>query len=42
MRKAQAQPELKLERDLKGNTEGFYRYSGNKRKTKETVGLLLN
>lgn len=40
--KAQAQLELKLERDVKDNTEGSYRYADNKRKTKEIVRLLLN
>lgn len=42
IRKAQAQLELKLERDVKGKTDHFYRYAGNKRKTKETIGLLFN
>lgn len=40
IRKVQPQLELKLERDIKGSTEGFYRYAGNKRKMKGTVGLL--
>jgi len=36
IRKAQAQLELNLARDVK-NSEGFYRYLSQKRKTKEIV-----
>ncbi|KFW09685.1 hypothetical protein N327_13834, partial [Fulmarus glacialis] len=37
MRKAKAQLELDLARDAKNNKKGFYRYVGQKRKTKENV-----
>lgn len=31
-----------MSRDIKGKVKGFYKYTGDKRKTKEYVGLLLN
>ena len=34
--------ELNLARDVKDNKKGFYKYIGNKRKTRENVGPLLN
>ncbi|NXW42894.1 KIZ protein, partial [Nyctiprogne leucopyga] len=34
--------ELNLERDVKDNEKGFFKYLSSKRKTKENVGLLLN
>lgn len=37
-----AQMVLKLAKDMKGNRKGFYRYTGNRRKAEESVGLLLN
>lgn len=33
---------LNLARDIKSNKQGFSKYVGNKRKTRENVGLLLN
>ncbi|KAK4807184.1 hypothetical protein QYF61_024304 [Mycteria americana] len=40
VRKAKAQMELNLARDVKGNKKSFYRYVGDKRKTRENVGPL--
>ncbi|KAK4818694.1 hypothetical protein QYF61_017915 [Mycteria americana] len=40
VRKAKALLELNLARDLKGNKKSFYRYVGDKRKTRENVGPL--
>ncbi|KAK4814166.1 hypothetical protein QYF61_009984 [Mycteria americana] len=40
VRKAKALIELNLARDVKGNKKTFYRYVGNKRKTRENVGPL--
>ncbi|KAK4829028.1 hypothetical protein QYF61_001803 [Mycteria americana] len=42
VRKAKAQMELNLARDNKDNKKGFYKYVGDKRKTRENVGPLLN
>ncbi|GAB0181788.1 mitochondrial enolase superfamily member 1 [Grus japonensis] len=41
-RKAKAQLELNLARDVKYTKKGFLKYISSKRKTKENVGLLLN
>ena len=38
VRKAKALIELTLARDIKGNKKSFYRYVGDKRKTRENVG----
>ena len=40
VRKAKTLTELNLARDVKGNRKNFYRYIGNKRKTRENVGPL--
>ena len=41
-RKAKAQLELSLAKDVKGNKKVFFKYVSSKRKTGENVGLLLN
>lgn len=38
VRKAKAQIELNLARDVKDNKKGFYKYIGDRRKTTENVG----
>ena len=40
IRKAKAQMELNLARDMKNNREGFYRYSSQKRQVKESASLI--
>ncbi|KFQ44814.1 hypothetical protein N333_11559, partial [Nestor notabilis] len=40
VRKAKAQLELNLSRDVKNNRKGFYRYVANKRQTRDNVGPL--
>ncbi|KFQ42673.1 hypothetical protein N333_13609, partial [Nestor notabilis] len=40
VRKAKAQLELNVARDVKENRKGFYRYVANKRKTRDNVGPL--
>ncbi|KFQ43562.1 hypothetical protein N333_00528, partial [Nestor notabilis] len=40
VRKAKAQLELNLARDVKSNRKGFYRYIVNKRQTRDNVGPL--
>ena len=40
VKKAKALIELNLARDVKGNKKSFYRYVGDKRKTRENVGPL--
>ncbi|GAB0205276.1 mitochondrial enolase superfamily member 1 [Grus japonensis] len=42
MRKAKAQLELNLAKDVKDNKKGFFKYLSSKRETRENVGLLLN
>ena len=42
IRKAKVLTELNLVRDAKNNKKGFYRYIGQKRKTKESVPPLKN
>ncbi|KFQ62398.1 hypothetical protein N334_02973, partial [Pelecanus crispus] len=42
VRKAKAQLELNLARDIKNNKKGFYRYVNQKRKVKESVPPLMN
>ncbi|GAB0203450.1 mitochondrial enolase superfamily member 1 [Grus japonensis] len=42
VRKAKAQLELKLTRDIKNYKKGFFRYINNKQKQKENIGPLLN
>ena len=42
VRKAKAQLELKLARDVKNCKTGFFRYVNNKQKQKENIGPLLN
>ncbi|GAB0204443.1 mitochondrial enolase superfamily member 1 [Grus japonensis] len=42
VRKAKAQMELNLARDVKDNKKGFYKYIDNEKKTREKVSLLLN
>ncbi|KFQ50610.1 hypothetical protein N334_03009, partial [Pelecanus crispus] len=42
VRKAKAQLELNLARDVKNNKKGFYRYVNQKRKVKESVPSLMN
>lgn len=37
-----AQTVLNLAKDIKGNRKVFYRYTGNRRKAEESMGLLLN
>ncbi|GAB0206434.1 mitochondrial enolase superfamily member 1 [Grus japonensis] len=41
-RKAKAQLELNLAKDVKDNKKGFFKYISSKRKTRENVGPLLN
>ena len=41
IRKAKAQMELNLARDVKDNKKGFYRYIGRRRQTKEDVPPLM-
>jgi len=41
-RKAKADLELKLARDVKNNKKGFFNYISSKRKTRDNVGQLLN
>ena len=42
VRKAKADLELNLAKDVKGNRKGFYKYINSKRKTRENMDLLLN
>ncbi|CAM4558081.1 unnamed protein product [Caretta caretta] len=42
IRRAKSHLELQLARDVKSNRKGFFRYVGNKKKAKESVGPLLN
>ncbi|CAM5111223.1 unnamed protein product [Natator depressus] len=42
IRGAKSHLELQLARDVKSNKKGFFRYVGNKKKAKESVGPLLN
>ncbi|CAM4571676.1 unnamed protein product [Caretta caretta] len=42
IRKGKSHLELQLARDIKSNKKGFFRYVGNKKKVKESVGPLLN
>ncbi|KAK4827148.1 hypothetical protein QYF61_015102 [Mycteria americana] len=42
VRKAKADLELSLARDVKDNKKGFYKFINSKRKTKENMGPLLN
>ncbi|KAK4830244.1 hypothetical protein QYF61_009311 [Mycteria americana] len=42
VRKAKAQTNLNLAKDVKDNKKGFYRYRDDKRKTREIVGPLLS
>ena len=42
IRKAKAQVELNLARDMKNNKKGFYRYIGKRRQAKESVPPLIN
>ncbi|KAK4826502.1 hypothetical protein QYF61_009763 [Mycteria americana] len=42
VRKAKTHLESNLTQDLKGNKKGFFKYISSKRKTRETVGPLLN
>ena len=42
IRKAKAQTEVNLARDIRNNKEGFYRYIGQKRQAKESISPLLN
>mgnify|MGYP001851525230 CR=1 FL=1 len=41
IRKAKAQMELNLARDVKDNKKGFYRYIGRRRQAKESVPPLM-
>ena len=41
IRKAKAQMELNLLRDVKDNKKGFYRYIGRRRQAKESVPPLM-
>jgi len=41
-RKAKVHLELNLERDVKDNKKGFFKYIRSKQKTRENVGPLLN
>ena len=41
IRKAKAQMELNLVRDMKDNNKGFYRYIGRRRQVKESVPPLV-
>ncbi|CAM4671219.1 unnamed protein product [Caretta caretta] len=42
IRRAKSHLELQLARDVKSSKKGFFRYVGNKKKAKESVGPLLN
>ncbi|CAM4508367.1 unnamed protein product [Lepidochelys kempii] len=42
IRRAKSHLELQLARDVKSNKKGFFRYVGNKKKAKESVGPLMN
>jgi len=42
MRNAMVHLELNLARDFKDNKKGFFKYINSKRKTRDSVGLLLN
>ncbi|CAM4488283.1 unnamed protein product [Lepidochelys kempii] len=42
IRRAKSHLELQLARDVKSNKKSFFRYVGNKKKAKESVGPLLN
>ncbi|KAK4806136.1 hypothetical protein QYF61_001059 [Mycteria americana] len=42
VRKAKAQLELKMARDVKNNKKGFFRYMSSKQKHREDIGPLLN
>ncbi len=42
IRKAKAQKELNLARDVKNNKKGFYRYACRRRQTKENVPPLID
>ena len=42
IRKANAQVELNLARDVKDNKKGFYRYISRRRQIKESVPPLIN
>lgn len=42
VRKAKANLELNLGRDVKGNKKGFYKYMNSKEKTRESMSPLLN
>ncbi|CAM5150605.1 unnamed protein product [Natator depressus] len=42
IRRAKSHLELQLARGVKSNKKGFFRYVGNKKKAKESVGPLLN
>ncbi|CAM5118909.1 unnamed protein product, partial [Natator depressus] len=42
IRRAKSHLELQLARDVKSNKKGFFRYVGNKKKARESVGPLLN
>ncbi|CAM4553989.1 unnamed protein product [Caretta caretta] len=42
IRRAKSHLELQLARDVRSNKKGFFRYVGNKKKAKESVGPLLN
>ncbi|CAM4677035.1 unnamed protein product [Caretta caretta] len=42
IRRAKLHLELQLARDVKSNKKGFFRYVGNKKKAKESVGPLMN
>ena len=41
IRKAKAQMELNLARDVKDNKKGFYRYIGRRRQAKDSVPPLI-
>ena len=41
IRKAKAQMEMNLARDVKDNKKGFYRYIGRRRQAKESVLPLM-
>lgn len=42
LRKAKGDLQLNLARDMKGSKKGFYKYIKSKKKTKESMGLILN
>jgi len=42
LRKAKAQLKLSLARGVKSNKKGFCKFTGDKRKTRESVGPLVN